>query len=247
MDSARILLREYFSITHLLTAARMARLGYEVEKLFKDAYNEELSLQDKAYALSAFYSATSFLEATINELFHDAAEQSSHARFSEFTDNQKLDLARYVTNRSDWNSFKTSKSQAYRRAGTYGNEILMKFQFACHCLGISELPETSDIFQKTRLLIDSRNKMTHFEPESVAVHDSEGPVTISDLMQRLNGLFEENPFSRAGNHILFPSLHLGHGGAEWSVKTALEFGNTFFGQIGMPIPYEHVLISCETR
>jgi hypothetical protein len=96
------------------------------------------------------------------------------------------------------------------------------------------------------LLIDARNKLTHYEPETVAVHDSEGPVTAQDLAQRLNGHFAVNPFAETGGHTWFPSLFLSHGLIDWSVATAFAFADSFFDEVGRPKPYDHVRADCTT-
>lgn len=247
MDSVQILLRTYFSIIHIQSAARMARLAWAVEQQFAGEYNQELNSQDKAFSTAAVYGATSFLEASINELFHDAAEQPNLERLQGFNTNVVNDLARYVNNRTVWNAYKSAKNAAYRTAGTYGNEILNKFQFAAVCCGLPELAETDTRFTQTRLLIDVRNKLTHYEPETVAVHDSEGPVTLQDISQRLNGSFPINPFSSAGNHNVFPSLYLSHGAAEWAVHTAFGFADWFSDHVNLPKQYGSVRAGCVTR
>lgn len=225
----------------------MARLAWKTESAYAGTYDQELNDQDRAYSTAAIFSATSFLEATVNELFNDAAEQPRSERFHGISQQLVMDLARYVNNRTVWNQFKSTKNAAYRNTGTYGNEILNKFQFACVSLGQPELIETTNSFIMTRLLIDTRNKITHYEPETVPVHDSEGPVTAQQITQRLNGLFPANPFSVAGNHNLFPALQLGHGISEWAVLVAMQFADDFFDHVNLKKAHEHVRPLTGTR
>jgi hypothetical protein len=103
-------------------------------------------LQDIAYSVAAFSNSTSFLESTVNELFKDAHDQPKDQRFAGISGSRVSDLARYVNNRSAWNGFKNAKNAAYKLAGTYGNEILIKFQFAARSLGFAEMNESEPEF-----------------------------------------------------------------------------------------------------
>lgn len=246
-DDVRILVRVSLSITHIQSAALISRLGHAVEQQFAGTYNVNLDEQNQAYAIAAIFGATSFLEATVNELFSDAASQPNNTRFQGIPANQVTQLARYVNSRHDWETFKQGKNRAYRTAGTFGNEILNKLQFATVSLGQPELTETDPEFTDARLLIDVRNKLTHFEPETVAVHDSEGPVTLQQISQRLAGKFAENPFAVAGGHTMFPNLYLSHGASQWSVLRAFAIADKFFDHVHLPRPYDHVRNNCATQ
>lgn len=246
-DDVRISVRVSLSITHIQSAALMSRLGYAAEQQFTGAYNANLDDQNQAYAIAAIFGATSFLEATVNELFSDAADQPNNARFQGISANLVTQLARYVNSRNEWETFKQAKNRAYRAAGTFGNEILNKLQFAAISLGQPELTETDPEFTSARLLIDTRNKLTHFEPETVAVHDSEGPVTLQQISQQLTGKFAESPFAIAGGHTMFPNLYLSHGASQWSVLQALAIADKFFDHVHLPRPYDHVRNNCATQ
>lgn len=240
MDSLQVSQREYFSISHILSAARMARLAEDIECQFDGKYDEEMDNQCKSYATAAIYGAASFLEATINEIFHDAYAQPL-VRFADLTNEQRNRLARYATpyNRA-WKRFKRQRHDAYDRAGTHGNEILTKYHFLSDSLEIGDFQESDARFISARKLIHLRNKLTHYEPETVISLSSSGSPPAQLIVAALSEEFSENPFARAGNHMTFPNLLLSAGAAKWAVQKAIGFADGHFTHTGLSVPYEHI-------
>lgn len=240
MDSLQVSQREYFSITHILSAARMAHLAKDIEGQFDGKYDVESDNQCKFYATAAIYGAASFLEATINELFHDAYAQPL-VRFAALTNEHRNRLARYATpGNREWKRYKKSRHEAYDRAGTYGNEILTKYHFLTDCLELGDFDELDSRFIASRKLIHLRNKLTHYEPETVISFGPSGSPPAQAIVAALREEFTENPFARAGNHIIFPNLLLSAGAAKWAVQMAIGFADAHFAHTGLLVPYEHI-------
>ena len=72
-------LRPNCSIRHIRSAAKLAKRGAEIERLYLNepgAFTADIRAEYEAYAVGCIFLVVAFLEATINELFADAAERS---------------------------------------------------------------------------------------------------------------------------------------------------------------------------
>ena len=66
-----------YSVNHIQSAALFSRLSSNIEKKIDGKDSSELSDEHWAYVTGAIFFAVSFLEATINELFSDTADDIS--------------------------------------------------------------------------------------------------------------------------------------------------------------------------
>jgi hypothetical protein len=71
--------RTYYSISHVLGAAQLARLAENIERTYDGKWSDELFHEHRAYVTGSILLSASFLEATINEVFADADDNSSTA------------------------------------------------------------------------------------------------------------------------------------------------------------------------
>jgi hypothetical protein len=69
-----IKMRTYYSDHHIWAAAHFARLAAKLEREFSGAHVGDLFREHRSYVTASIFGAASFLEATINELFADAAD-----------------------------------------------------------------------------------------------------------------------------------------------------------------------------
>jgi len=86
-------------------------------------------------------------------------------------------------------------------------------------------------WQPTAILIQLRNALIHYEPEWLSTH-----VNTEDeahkLTKMLRGRFTPNPLTGAGDPY-YPNKVLGHGCAEWAVRTSTEFVDAFARHLGI--------------
>jgi hypothetical protein len=186
----------------------LARKALEIEiTRDKDLVSGEPHYAHRGYVTGAVFFAAASLEATINELFIDARH-------------------------SDPNTFKGADPRFPQRLAERWEEaeplsILDKYQLA---LSLAEKPEFArgtSPYQEADSLIYLRNALFHYKPEwdtNQKVHKK--------IEDRLKGRFEPNPFGGT-NAAFFPTKCLGHGCAEWVVKSGVAFINEFFDRWGL--------------
>jgi len=214
--------RFYFSIQHIQSAALFARQSAAVETDWnKTGDTNQLYSSLVAYAIGAVFNATAFLEALINELLADSVE--NHEGHVKGLDAETLALLAEM-----W------KLGIPRRAGY---PTLMKFQVA---LSLARKPSFDlglSPFQAANTLVQLRNDLIHYEPAWVVETDTSAPETVStpQLVRNLEGKFAPSPMPLSS----FLKV-LGHGCAQWSVRSSLAFADDFFTRMGLPAPYEHV-------
>ena len=72
--SITVKMRTYYSDHHIWAAAHFARMAGKIESGLSDEHPSNLFIEHRAYVTASVFAAVSFLEATINELFADAAD-----------------------------------------------------------------------------------------------------------------------------------------------------------------------------
>lgn len=201
--------RRYLSITHLTAASLFASQCKTLESNAEQhAFCGEQVTQQQAYVVSSVILSAAFLEATINELFSDCAD--GHATRSL----EVRDLMGRL-----W-------KQGVPKTASYS--ILEKYDIALELANRTGFIRGDQPYQDAKLLVQLRNQLVHFEPESVA--GSFNPSEVLDLHvfeKRFRGKFEVNPLTGALNPF-YPDKLLGAGCAIWSVKTAIAFADAFF-------------------
>jgi len=207
--------RSYFSIPYLCGAARYARESLALE-LGKPT--DERALLHRAYVVSAVTNAAAALEAMINEAFADATEPEGGC-VQELSIEARSKLARM------WAVPKTSKFA-----------ILDKFDVAHLLITGQGLDRSHHRWRNASWVVRLRNEFVHFEP-SWQQHGERSPNEQEKVERGLKGLFAENAIAGTGNPF-FPDKLLGHGCAEWSVLSALDFADNFWAGIGCQPPYQ---------
>jgi hypothetical protein len=215
--------RTYLSIVHIQAATLFARLVAKIEKTYTER-TKELFEEHRAYVTGSIFSAVSFLEATINELFADAADNVEMA--------QSLDSHTRQLMAKMW------RRGIPRRAGY---SVPEKFQIALILGGKEVFDEGMSPYQDIAVLVKLRNALVHYEPEWVTTFSEAEPdaVTIQRLDKMLRGKFMLNPMTVEAD-TFFPNRCLSHGCASWAVYSSLKFADAFFVKMNLPIPYQHV-------
>ncbi|RZN36921.1 MAG: hypothetical protein EF813_06160 [Methanosarcinales archaeon] len=209
--SGTLSLKTDFSGHHMLSAAHFARQSAIIEKNYKDEITEELRAEHRAYVTGAIIVSVASLEATINEVFIRAIDDDDDDLFKDFDPTIPKVLAEFWT----WDIVKRSPViEKYRCVLSVAN----KEAFDCG----------SSPYQEMDNLIKLRNALVHYKPEWDT--DLKNHKRIEN---RLKSRFNINPFSH-DNNAFFPKKCLGHGCAEWSVKSTIEFIEDFYRRMGFP-------------
>jgi hypothetical protein len=213
--------RTYLSIGHLKNASYFSRLTGEVEQHSKFIWGT--IKPHEAYAMGAVLSSVAFLEATINEVYADAADDSDPSEIlRRIGTGYAMKMPGNLRNllASLWNTEK------FRRTA----RTLEKFQTAIKLAGREEFELGSAPYQDVALLIRLRNALLHFEPES----HYEGDDEPKELERKLHGKFPLNPLAANAWHVPFlPHRCLSHGCTLWAIKSSVALTNEFFSRVGL--------------
>ncbi len=221
--------RDCFSVRYIQSAALLCVLGYNLEQEFTKtgSLSSEHRIRHEAFILNALFSTVAFLESTINELWSDAAD---NAYF--FSDNSTEALLRAIGEKwKNENYFdRTPLPEKYQKILEIGQKPLFG--------------EDDPDFSGIRDLIGIRNYLMHYRREWVIIQTGQAAgvhhETHAEKFERLlKNRFAENPLAPK-KLPFFPDRCLGHGCAEWAVKTSLSFTDRFFRDLGLPAPYEGI-------
>lgn len=198
-------------------------MSADVEKAFDGKYSDELYCKQMAYVTGAVLASVSFLEATINELFVDAQDkvptvvnQLHPEAISQMSEMWKLGVPKTA-------SFK----------------IMQKFQIALTLTRKPLFDAGKPPYQDVECLIKLRNALIHYEPEWTINSSDTEEISIQKLEKILKSKFQLNPLAGMGNSF-FPDKCLGHGCAEWAVRSSIMFTDEFFLRMGLKPTYDHV-------
>jgi hypothetical protein len=225
-----------YSLSHIQHAALFSRNSGSIEDEFgKDLSGLKFHNDNEAFVTAAIFSTVAFLECTMNEFFSDIAD-GSNTEFSKlYGDEIKEQINRL------WN-------MDIPRTASY--PILKKYQIALTLCKIELFNSGDSIYQMVDLLIKLRNYLIHAEPEKITlftVGDIESHKALyPKLSEGLKGKFPTNKLLENTSSPFFPDKCLGHGCAEWGIKSSLKFTDEFFARIGIDPPYKSMENSLET-
>jgi hypothetical protein len=220
--------RAYLSVGHLKNAAHFARLTGEVERHKRFVWGT-IKPHD-AYAMGAVLSSVAFVEAAVNEVYADAADDSHPMEVMRiigegYAERMPEELRSLLAGL--WNT------QRWRMTAS----TLDKYQVALGFAGAERFDPGAAPFQDVRLLIQLRNALVHFEPTS----HHEGISEPSRLERSLTGKFDPNPLaafpvgSRPDDPVVpfLPDRCLGHGCALWTLRSSVAFTQEFFTRMDL--------------
>ncbi len=190
--------RVYLSIGHLKNAAHFVRLTGEIEQHTEFLWGT--FKPHEAYAMGAVLSSVAFLEAAINELYADAAD-----------DSHPSEVMRSI---GEGYAMEMPKDARGLLAGLWSTEkfrmgarTLEKYETALRMAGAAGFDRGAQLYQDVALLIQLRNALIHFEPQS----HHEGEAEPTQFEKKLSGKFPLNPLAAPpinslGNDPLQPFL-----------------------------------------
>lgn len=171
------------------------------------------------HANAAVMLAAAALEASINELYSTAVEGGASSFSPEITANLNQ-LA------SDWLVTKNNPTEQVKAGQDKSlSKILRKYNHVLHVCGIATLYDHTSQAQR---LIDLRNSLMHFIPES----DSH-LIKHDELERKLKPLFPSCEFTNSTDMVWFPFKCLGAGCATWAVDTVKAFSADFCSKLSM--------------
>lgn len=232
---AVIRFRDCFSVRYIQSAALLCRLAFAIEQEYRGTREipDDMRLRHEAFALNSVLSSVAFLEATINELYADAADNV----FPSPDDRQEA-LLRTIA--EQWKNEKN-----FDRA-----PLITRYQKILSIAGSAPFEEGDRAFDNVRELVEIRNRLMHYKREWVVLSGGKRPAPADPAGNRfesaLKKKFAQNPFA-APMLPFFPDQCLGHGCAEWAIVNSVIFADAFFRKIGLPVPYEGIRDELVTR
>jgi hypothetical protein len=195
--------RFYYSHYHIQAAALFARESAKLEREHgsNNAVSSDIFSQHRAYVTGCLFSAASFLEAQINEIFTDAADDQRDKIY-------KLGSRIYL--------FREMWKLGIPKTASYS--ILEKYEVALALAEKGVLEHGAVVYQDVRLLVRLRNALIHYEPTS----STSTAESSQKLEQQFRGKFVLNPLTGRKTPF-FPERCLGHGCAKWAVESSVKF------------------------
>lgn len=224
-----------YSVNHIQSAALFSRLSFNIEKN-GGKVSSELSDEHWAYVTGAIFFAVSFLEATINELFADIADDTMVKIDSNLWQLEHKAISRLA-------NFWKIASQGKRHYS-----IIEKYQIALILTDKPKFDTDKNPYQDVSYLVKLRNALMHYKPEWIP-HLSEtnrNEVDQHKFEKMLKVKFKENPMAGVGNPF-FPDKCLGHGCAEWAVISSINFVDEFFSRLGLTPRFNRVRDNLKTE
>lgn len=219
--------RLYLSICHIQAACLFARKCREIET--QSNSTTALRHEHLSYAIAAIIMTSSFLEATINELFSDCSENILSDGQAALIEKDSMALL--------W-------THGVPRRASF--PILAKFNKALEINFKNEFSKNSDLFKDINIITDLRNELIHFEPKSsISYHESKKNKESKNDKKRFLEIeytkrkIQLNPLIGEGNPF-FPEKLLGYGCISWAIKKSIEFTDEFFNRLEIEPTYQHI-------
>jgi hypothetical protein len=212
-----IMLRSYLSPQYLWTAKYFTSKADEIEQNHTKA-DDKVRNEHRAYVVGAIFSAVAFLEAAINELFKDLAEDEESC-YKELIAKEARGAIRIL-----W--------ELTEGRNRYPFTILDKCQLILTSCGKDAFHTGKPPYQDADLVIALRNALTHYKPESY------GGKKQHKFLKQFKGKFGENKLMAGCESSYFPEKCLGSGCADWVVKSATKLADEFFRRLGVSPQYQ---------
>jgi hypothetical protein len=217
VNPVTITMRAYYSSYHLWAAKHFCALAQSVENA--SGVQTRFDVKHRAYVTNSVFSAVAFLEAAINELYQDAAD--NHESYINELD---PDCKRLM---SDFWQFTEERNRS-------AFNLLDKCQIALTLLRKQQFDLGQLPYQDAAIVVTLRNELVHFKPQSL------GGDVEHKLARRLRGKFPENRLMDGSGNPWFPDKCLGHGCAEWAVNSIVRFADEFFAKINVEPNYRRI-------
>lgn len=215
--------KPHYSLSFILYSTFLCRLSGVIESSISNAWEfRKLSIAHGAFVSTAIFSAVSFLEATINELFDDAVENKERFDGLLYLDENLL------MQMEDWWITKGIKAPT-----------LEKYQKILKLADKSKFNKGTQPYQDVKLVTQLRNSLVHYKPEwsNTVLNTKLEVIKVEDsFIDKLKGKFELCPFVAPAN-AFFPDKCLGYGCAKWAIDSILKFTDEFLERMAIRTQY----------
>jgi len=214
----RIVLRSYFSSHLLWTAQREAEIAGRMEAAHSG--ESRFDVEHRGHVLSSIVASAAFMEAMINELYQDAADD--HIPEDGYIAPLSASCRRLMAEL--WRATDGGVLKAIRKY-----EMLLAFADA------PPLDRGAKPHQDAALAIRLRNAILHYRPEDISV-DGEAHA----MEQRLRGRFEDNAFMAGSGNAWWSDHALGYGAATWAIRSVKALADHLSDALGIDPNYRRL-------
>ena len=224
--------RENLSPELLYAAFHFAELTKTVEK--NKIPNQIELLNHRSYVIASVFSAVSFIEANINELF-EKSEDKIHGAYG---------ISKEVKEKL----FPIYNLEMFKR----GAKTLEKYETALLLLKQKKMEQGAKKYQDVKYLIELRNAFIHFKPELIGLYIEPDLSDLQDLEKKLSNRFTENPYTKPvpvisianqgkrAEYPFFPERCFSYSCARWACISSMIFADSFYKEIDMKPLYETI-------
>lgn len=213
----------YYSIQHLMSADYFNQRANRVEKRCLASPNCETTHSIiKSYSASTLFTAVAFLEALINELFADAA-QEDFGHLKEIDPNLISTIA-YI-----------GKSEMLKKAS-----VLEKYEHLLKLAHKNQIPRNINPGQDISTVIRLRNELVHYKAEFFDTGTPGRARSGNFLDSSLKRTIEQKFSVRPGTSGIGADGWISAGCATWALKSAVAYADKFFEELDIKPIYEHV-------
>lgn len=211
----QILMRNYFSTYMLWASQDCASKAAAIERNHDG--EGKIDIEHRAYVLSAVLHAAAFVEAMVNELFQDAA------------DDYGVDGDGYIAPLGP--RARELMREWWIASGGGFDRVLDKIQLLLVFAGAQKFDRGARPLQDMALVLSLRNALLHFKPESV----------VADVDHRfaksLRGRFADNAMISGSGNAWWPDHALGAGCAQWAFDSAKATADAISTALGVEPNY----------
>jgi len=218
--------RTYYSKFHHWSAAHFSWLAGQIEDSYQGSI--EFDIKHRSYVTASVFAAVSFMESAINELFKDAFDSYSASAYV-----IALDPSVVIRLSDVWTYTEAANKRPF--------SVFDKYSIALSIAGKPELKKGEAPYQDARLLVQLRNELVHFKPETL------GGTDTHHLEDKLQNKFPLNKLMDGMVNPFFPDHCLGHGCSEWAVKSSEAFVDEFFDRITLTAKYRETEMPDPTK
>jgi hypothetical protein len=216
-----IKMRVYYSSYHLWAARHFAQLSSNIEATHIG--KSYFDIEHRAYVTSTIFTAVAFMEAAINELFQDAADDHQ-SYITHLDDDLKITMTTTWNDTKNGKFFK-SRNKATERENRKEPSILVKYQTMLDFAKVGIFLKNEQPYVDAKLVIQLRNELVHYKPK---IFDGSPSHEFEEL---LKDKFPLNPLITTLGNPYFPDKCLGYGCAQWAVDSCKNFVDTFFAKL----------------
>lgn len=215
--TAKVGFHQYFAGEHLSAAKFMADSCQRREHQCAQDRRSGIDTEARYYALAAIVESALFLEAVVNELWHDA-------------DKYGADMSSPYLKGLDQHAVNQLRVLVTRR-GSERMSVLQKYDGTLSCAGKNPIDTERSPGRDVKALIEARHALVHFKPE---MHWED---EVHALEKQIKPRVPINPLMK-GIGPWFPHHLLCAGVAHWAWAKSVELVDEWHQSLGLALDYK---------